>query len=171
MCRWHHPFPESEGELKSLLMKVKEKSEKAGLQVNILVRSWHPVPSFHGKYKGKKWKQWQILFFWVPKSLQRMTAAMQLKDACSLEGKLWQTQPLYSKQRHLFNMWQGQSYGFSSSHVQMWQVDWKEGWAPKNRWFWTVVLEKTLENPLESKELKPKAKRRSWHLVPSLHGK
>ena len=48
---------ESEEELKRLLMKVKEKSEKAGLQVNILVRSWHPVPSLRGKYTGKQWGQ------------------------------------------------------------------------------------------------------------------
>ena len=48
-----------------------------------------------------------------------------------------------------------QSYGFSSSHVQMWELDYKEGWAPKNLCFWTVVLEKTLESPLDSKEIKP----------------
>ena len=41
-----------------------------------------------------------------------------------------------------------QNYGFSSSHVQMWLLDYKEGWAPKNWYFWPVVLEKTLENPL-----------------------
>ena len=48
-----------------------------------------------------------------------------------------------------------QSYGFSSSHVQMWELDHKEGWALKNWCFWTVVLEKTLESPLDSKEIKP----------------
>ena len=48
-------------ELKNLLMKVKEESEKAGLKLSIQkIRPWHPVPSFHGKYKEKKWKQWQI---------------------------------------------------------------------------------------------------------------
>ena len=51
---------ESEEELKSLLMRFHE-SEKAGLKLNIQkIRPWHPVPSFHGKYKEKKWKQWQI---------------------------------------------------------------------------------------------------------------
>ena len=49
----------------------------------------------------------------------------------------------------------GQSYGFSSSHVKMWELDHKEGWAPKNWCFWTVVLEKTLESPLECKEIQP----------------
>ena len=48
-----------------------------------------------------------------------------------------------------------QSYGFSSSHVWMWELDCKEGWVPKNWCFWTVVLEKTLESPLDSKEIKP----------------
>ena len=47
-----------------------------------------------------------------------------------------------------------QSYGFSSSHVWMWELDHKEGWAPKNWCFWTVVLEKTLESPLDCK-IKP----------------
>ena len=48
-----------------------------------------------------------------------------------------------------------QSYSFSGSHAQMWELDHKEGWAPKNWSFWTVVLEKTLESPLDRKEIKP----------------
>ena len=48
-----------------------------------------------------------------------------------------------------------QSYDFSSSHVWMWELDYKESWAPKNWCFWTVVLEKTLESPLDCKEIKP----------------
>ena len=48
-----------------------------------------------------------------------------------------------------------QSYGFSSSHVQMWKLNHKEGWAPKNWCFWTVVLEKTLESPLDCREIQP----------------
>ena len=61
------------------------------------------------------------------------------------------------KQRHYFadNGPSSQSRGFSSSHVQMWELDHKEGWAPKNWCFWIVVLEKTLENPLDCKEIKP----------------
>ena len=49
----------------------------------------------------------------------------------------------------------GQGYGFSSSHVWMWELDYKEIWAPKNWCFWTVVLEKTLESPLDCKEVQP----------------
>ena len=59
------------------------------------------------------------------------------------------------KQRHYFadKSPSSQSYGFSSSHVWMWELDYKESWMPKNRWFRTVVLEKTLESPLDSKEI------------------
>ena len=59
------------------------------------------------------------------------------------------------------------SYGFSSSHVQMWELDRKEGWVLKNWWFWIVVLEKTLESPLDSKEIKsvnPKGNQ-SWIFI------
>ena len=61
------------------------------------------------------------------------------------------------KQRHHFadKSPYSQSYGFSSSHVRMWKIIHKEGWAPKDWYFWTVVLEKTVESPLESKEIKP----------------
>ena len=83
---------ESKEELKSLLMKVKAESQKAGLKLNIqTLISWHPVPSLKRKSMGKQWKQWETLFSWAPKSLQMVTAAMKLKDAYSLEGKLWPT--------------------------------------------------------------------------------
>ena len=80
---------ESEEELKSLLMKVKEESEKVGLKLNIQkMMPWNLVPSVHGKQKGKQWKQCQTLFRGAPKSLQTVIAAMKLKDAYSLEEKL-----------------------------------------------------------------------------------
>ena len=61
------------------------------------------------------------------------------------------------KQRHCFvdKSPSSQSYGFSSTHIWMWELDRKESWAPKNWCFWTVVLEKTLESPLECKKIKP----------------
>ena len=60
------------------------------------------------------------------------------------------------KQRHQFanKSPSSQSYGFSSGHVWMWELDCEEGWAPKNWCVWTVVLEKTLESPLDCKEIK-----------------
>ena len=64
---------------------------------------------------------------------------------------------LIKKQRHYFANKgpSSQSYGFSSDHVWMWELDCKEGWAPKNWCFSTVVLEKTLKSPLDCKEIKP----------------
>ena len=61
------------------------------------------------------------------------------------------------KQRHYFvnKSPSSQSYGFSSSHIWMWELDYKERWVPKNWCFWTVVLEKTLESPLEYKKIQP----------------
>ena len=83
---------ESEEELKSLLMKVKDESEKVGLKVNIQktkIMASDPIASW--QIVGKQWKQWLTLFFWAPKSLRMVIAAMKLKDAYSLEGKLWPT--------------------------------------------------------------------------------
>jgi len=61
------------------------------------------------------------------------------------------------KQRHYFANKgpSSQGYGFSSGHVWMWELDCKESWVPKNRCFWTVVLQKTLESPLDCKEIQP----------------
>ena len=83
---------ESEEELKSLLMKVKEESEKADLKLNIQkmkITASGPITSW--QIDEEKWKQWQTLFSWAPKSLWKVTAAMKLKDTCSSEGKLWPT--------------------------------------------------------------------------------
>ena len=79
---------ESEEELKSLLLKVKEESEKAGLKQHSKSKD-HGILSHH--FMAKRWGNngnHDRLFSWAPKSLQVVTAAMKLKDACSLEGKL-----------------------------------------------------------------------------------
>ena len=77
---------ESEEELKSLLMKVKEESEKAGLKLNIKIMASGPITSW--EIDGEKAETVQTLFFGAPKSLQVVIAVMKLKDAYSLEGKL-----------------------------------------------------------------------------------
>ena len=104
---------------------------------------------------GKQWKQWETLFLRAPKSLQMVTAAMKLKDVCSLEEKHDQPRKNIKKQRHYLvdKGPSSQSYGFSSSHVWMWELDHKESWASKNWCIWTVLLGKTLENPLDCKEM------------------
>ena len=81
---------ESKEELKSFLMKVKKESEKAGLKLNsqkTKIMASGPITSW--QINGEKGKQWQTLFSRPPKSLQMVTASMKLKDACSLEEKLW----------------------------------------------------------------------------------
>ena len=80
---------ESEEELKRLLMKVKEESEKVGLKLNIQktkIMASGPIASW--EIDGEQWKQCQTLVFWAPKSLQMVTAAMKLKDVYSLEEML-----------------------------------------------------------------------------------
>ena len=83
---------ESKEDLKSLLMKMKEESEKAGLKLDIQktkIMASGPITSW--QIDGETIKEWQTLFSWAPKSLRTMAAAMKLKDAYSLEGKLWPT--------------------------------------------------------------------------------
>ena len=83
---------ESEEELKSFLMKMKEESEKVGLKLNIQkikIMASSPITSW--QIDGKQGKQWLTLFLGAPKSLQMVTAAMKWKDAYSLEEKLWPT--------------------------------------------------------------------------------
>ena len=82
---------------------------------------------------------------------------MKLKDAYSWKKTYDQPRQHIKKQRHYFANKgpSSQSYGFSSSHVWMIELDYKESWAPKNWCFWTVVLEKTLESPLDCKEIPP----------------
>ena len=84
---------ESKEELKRLLMKVKEESGKSWLKTQHSKNWDHDIWShyFVANRCGKQWKQWQTLFTWAPKSLWMVTVGMKLKDACSLEEKLWQT--------------------------------------------------------------------------------
>ena len=102
---------------------------------------------------GKQWKQCQTLFWGAPKSLQMVTAAMKLKDTYSSEEN--QPRQHIKKQRRYFvnKDPSSQGYDFSSSHVWMWELDYKESWEQKNWFFWTVVLEKTLESPLDCKKV------------------
>ena len=111
-------------ELKSFLMKVKEESEKAGVKLNIQKTkntASGPIPSW--QIDGEQWKQWEALFSWSSKSLQMVSAAMELKDACSLEENYDQPRQHINKQRHSFadKGLSSQSYGLTSGHVLMWE--------------------------------------------------
>ena len=93
-------------------------------------------------------KQWLTVFFSAPKSLQMVIAAMKLKDAYSLEGKLWPPRQHNKKQRHYFPT-KGPSSQGMDVRVRL------RSWALKNWCFWTVVLKKTLTCPLDCKEIQP----------------
>ena len=103
-------------------MKVKEENEKACLKLNIKNTNIMAPDLIR-----EKWTQWQILFSWAPKSLWVVTAAMKLKDICSMESYDKPRQHIKKQRHHFANKGAySQSYGFSSSHVQMWELDHKE---------------------------------------------
>ena len=111
ICRWYHFNVRKWRETKELLDEGERGEWKSWFEMQYQktkIMASCPITSW--QIEGKKWKQWQRLFSWAPKSLWTMITA--------------------------------------------WELDHKEGWAPKNWWFWTVVLEKTLESPLNFKEIK-----------------
>ena len=106
----------------------------------------------------KQWKQWLTLFFRAPKSLQDGDYSHEIKRRLHLGRKAMTNLDSMLKSRDITLPTKcpySQSYGFSSSHVWMWELDYKKSWAPKNWCLWTVVLEKTLESPLDCKEIQP----------------
>ena len=102
---------------------------------------------------GKQWNSDKTLFSWSRKSLQIATAAMKLKELAPWKKSYDQPRQHIKKQRHYFvnRGPSSQGYDLSSSHVWMWELDYKETWMPKNWCFWTSVLEKTLESPWTSR--------------------
>ena len=124
---------ENKEEWKSLLMKVKEQSDKAGLNLNIQkakIMASGPITSWQIIWRTLE--MWQTLFSWAPKSLHKVTVAIKLKDACTLKKKKKKKsydKPNQSikKQRHYFanKSWYSKNYGFSSNHVWMWDLDHK----------------------------------------------
>ena len=149
---------ESKEELKSLLMKVKEESEKAGLNLNFQKNEDHGLWSLHFIVNrwGNNGHSNRVYFL----GLQNHCGLWLLKR-CLFLGKKNHDKPRQhiKKRRHHFSNTGlcSQSYGFSSMgfHVWMWELDHKEDWELKNWCFWTAVLEKTLEHPLDSKEIEP----------------
>ena len=118
---------------------------------------------------GKQWKQWQTLFPGGSKVTADGDCSHEIKR-CLLLGRKTMTNLnsiLKSRDTNLpTKVHISQSYGFSSSHVWMWELDYKESW-PKNGCFWTVVLEKILESPLDCKEIQsvsPK-ENQSWIFI------
>ena len=111
-------------------------------------------------------KQWQTLF-WGSKITADDDYSHDIKWCLLLGRKAMTNIDSILKSRDITlptKAHLSQSYGFSSSHVWMWELDYKESWEPKNGCFWTVVLEKTLESPLDGKEIQPVHSKgdRSW---------
>ena len=122
------------------------------------LRSGHPVSSPLGKQKGGNVKAVTDFIFFGSKITEDGDCSHEIKRCLLLRRKTMKNlDSILKKQRHHFvnKSPYNQSNSFSSSHVQMWELDHKEGWALKNWCFQIVVLEKTLESPLDSKKIKP----------------
>ena len=116
----------------------------------------HDIRFYH--FMSKRWGNSERFYFGgAPQSLQMVTTAMKLKDLAPWKKSYDQPRQHIKKQRHHFtnNGPSSQSYGFPNSHVWMWELDFKESWVLKIWCFWIVVLEKTLESPLDCKEVQP----------------
>ena len=102
-------------------------------------------------------KNFKFLLIWVLLGDCSHEIKRRLLLGRKVKQRINQPKQNIKKQRHYFanKGLSSQSYGFSSSHVWMWKLDYKESWVQKNWCFWTVVLEKTLESPLDCKEIQP----------------
>ena len=146
-------------ELKRLLMKVKEENEKVGLKLNIQktkIMASGPITSW--EIDGEAVETVSDFILGGSKITADGDCSHELKRCLFLRRKaMTNLDSILKKQRHHFANKgpSSQSYGFSSSHIWMWELDCKEGWMPKNWCFWTVEMKKTLESPLDSKEIQP----------------
>ena len=148
---------ESEEELKSLLKKVKEESEKFGFKAQHSKNEDHSTRSHH--FMQKDGETMEIVTDFILGG-SKITAdgdcCHEIKRCLLLERKaMTNLDSVFKKQRHHFANKgpYSQSYGFSSSHAWIWELDHKEDWALKNWCFQVMVLEKTLKSPLDCKEI------------------
>ena len=148
---------ESEEELKSLWMTVTEENEKAGLKLNIQktkIMASRPITSW--QTDGETMETVRDFIFLGSKITADGDCSHEIKRRLLFGRKAMANLDSILKSRDITDKGaSSQNYGFSSSHVWMWELDYKESWAPKNWYFWIVVLEKTLESPLDCKEIKP----------------
>ena len=146
----------SEEKLKSFLMKVKEESEKVGLKVNIhKIKVMTPGPMTSWQIDGKTVETVRDFIFGGSKITADGDCSHEIKRLLLLGGKAMTNLDTLLKIRGIADKGpSSQRYGFSISHVWIWELDYKESWMLKNWCFWTVVLEKTLESPLDCKDIK-----------------
>jgi len=149
---------ESEKELKSLLIKVKEESQKVGLKLNTQkMKFMASRPITLWQIDGETMETMTDFTFLGSKITVDGDWSHEIKTLPPWKKSYDQPRQHIKKQRHYFadKGPSSQSYGFSSSRVWMWELDHKESWALNNWCFWTVVLGNTLESPLDCKEIKP----------------
>ena len=140
-------------------MNVKKKTEKAGLKFNIqktkiMVSS--PISSW--QIDGETVETVSDFILGGSKIIAYDDCSHEIKRCLLLGRKVTTNLDSLLKSRDITlptEVLSSQGYGFSSGHVWMWELDYKENWALKNGCFWTVVLERTLESPLDCKEIKP----------------
>ena len=138
---------------------MKEESEKAVLKLNIQkpkIMASGPITSW--QIDEEIMKTLTDFIFLGSKIIADGNCSHEIQRCLLLGRKAMNNQDsILKKQRHHFANKgpSSQSYGFSSRHVWMWELDHKESWALKNWYFWIVMLEKTLESPLDSKEIQP----------------
>ena len=162
---------ESEQELKRLLMKVKEENEKAGLKLNIQkmkIMASGPITSW--EIDGETMGTVTDFIFLGSKITAYGDCSHEIKTMLAPWKKSYDKPRQHiKKQRHYFinKGPYSQSYGLSSGHVWMWELDYKESRAAKNWCFWTVVLEKILESPLDCKKIQPvhPKENQSWMFI------
>ena len=150
-------------------MKVKEESENAGLKLNIQktkIMASGPITSW--QIEGETMETVRDFISLGSKITANGDCSHEIKRCLLLGRKAVTNWDSVFKSREITDKSpNSQSYGFSSSHVWIWELDHKDRWAPKNWCFWTVVLEKTLEKPLDCKEIQlvnPKGNQ-SWIFI------
>ena len=146
---------ESKEELKNLLMNVKEESEKAGLKLYIQktkIMASGPITSW--QVDGETMEMVTDFIFGGSKITVDGDCSHEIKMLAPWKKSYDQPRQHIKKQRHNFanKGLSSQGYDFSSCRVWMWELYYRESWAPKNWCFWTVVLENTLESPLDCKD-------------------
>ena len=136
---------------------MKQESDKAGLKLNIQktkIMAFGPITSC--QIDGETMETVSDFICLGSKITKDGDCSHELKDTPWKESYDQPTQHIKKQRHHFANKGPAsQGYDFSSGHVWMWELDYEESWAPKNWCFWTVVLEKTLESPLDFKEIQP----------------
>ena len=138
-------------------MKVKEESEKVGLKLKHSKNEDHGIWSHH--FMANRWETMETvtdILFLGSKITADGDCSHEIKTCLFLGRKAMTNLDSILKSRDIASKGlSSQSYGFSNSHVWIWELDHEEGWTPKNWCFWTAVLEKTLERPFNCKETQP----------------